>query len=181
MNAAPLDHEALRKALEAAGLRCTPQRLAVYDRLTTALHHPTAEEIFQTVRAQIPKISLATVYKALEAFVAIGAVTRLTVSEGTGSARYDARSENHYHFRCLRTGMVHDLPTRFDPELISRLDPGLTQDLKEQGFQVTGYRLELLGYRDDGLAAESRAAIHAGPEPSPATRARPAGADGTKS
>jgi Fe2+ or Zn2+ uptake regulation protein len=180
MNAASLDHESLRTALEAAGLRCTPQRLAVYDRLTAALHHPTAEEIFQTVRTQIPKISLATVYKALEALVAIGAVTRLTVSEGTGSARYDARNENHYHFRCLRTGMVHDLPTRFDPELISRLDPGLAQDLKEQGFQVTGYRLELVGYRDDQPATEVPTVIHAGGEPSPATRARPAGAAGTK-
>ena len=98
-------------------MRCTPQRLAVYDQLSRALHHPTAEEIFQAVRSTIPKISLATVYKALEALVAIGAATRLTVSEGTGSARYDARSEDHYHFRCLRTGMVHDLPTRFDPEL----------------------------------------------------------------
>lgn len=180
MNAAPLDHEALRKALEAAGLRCTPQRLAVYDRLTAALHHPTAEEIFQFVRAQIPKISLATVYKALEALVAIGAVTRLTVSEGTGSARYDARSENHYHFRCLRTGMVHDLPTRFDPELISRLDPGLTQELKEQGFQVTGYRLELVGYHDGAPGSEVTTAIHAGCEPGPATPACAAGADGPK-
>ena len=148
--------------------------------LTAALHHPTAEEIFQTVRAQIPRISLATVYKALEALVAIGVVTRLTVSEGTGSARYDARSENHYHFRCLRTGVVHDLPTRFDPDLISRLDPGLAQNLKEQGFQVTGYRLELVGYRDGGPAAELPAATHDGREPSPASRARPAGSDGTK-
>jgi Fur family transcriptional regulator, peroxide stress response regulator len=180
MNAAPLDHEALRTALEAAGLRCTPQRLAVYDQLTSALHHPTAEEIFQTVRTQIPKISLATVYKALEALVAIGAVSRLTVSEGTGSARYDARSEDHYHFRCLRTGMVHDLPTRFDPELISRLDPGLAQDLKEKGFQVTGYRLELVGYRDVGPDAQAPATIHASSELRPATRTHPAAPDGTK-
>ena len=91
---------------------------------------------------------------------------RLTVSEGTGSARYDARSESHYHFRCLRTGMVHDLPTRFDPELISLLDPGLTQELKEQGFQVTGYRLELLGYRDDGPGTDVAAAINADAPPS---------------
>ena len=84
--------------------------------LTGTLHHPTAEEVFQAVRAQIPKISLATVYKALEALVAIGVVDRLTAADGTGSARYDARSDDHYHFRCLRTGTVHDLPTRFDPD-----------------------------------------------------------------
>jgi Fe2+ or Zn2+ uptake regulation protein len=148
MNAPPLDHQDLRKTLEKAGLRCTPQRLAVYDELASTLHHPTAEEVFHAVRAKVPKISLATVYKALEALVAIGVATRLTASDGAGSARYDARGEDHYHFRCLRTGQVHDLPTRFDPDLIARLDPDLAETLKRQGFQVTGYRLELVGYAD---------------------------------
>jgi Fur family transcriptional regulator, peroxide stress response regulator len=146
MQSAASDHDNLRKALENAGLRCTPQRLAVYDLVTAAVHHPTAEEVFQAVRKRIPKISLATVYKALEALATIGRVTRLTGSDGSGSARYDARGEDHYHFRCLRTGMVHDLPTRFDPNLISRLDPNLAEDLGKQGFRVTGYRLELVGY-----------------------------------
>jgi Fe2+ or Zn2+ uptake regulation protein len=146
MIAPRLDHQDLRKALETAGLRCTPQRLAVYDELAAALHHPTAEELFHAVRARIPRISLATVYKSLEALVDIGAATRLTASDGAGSARYDARAEDHYHFRCLRTGQVHDLPTRFDPELIARLDPDLAETLRRQGFEVTGYRLELVGY-----------------------------------
>jgi Fur family transcriptional regulator, peroxide stress response regulator len=148
MMSAPLDHDSLRAVLEAAGWRCTPQRLAVYDQLAFALNHPTAEEIFQAVRIKIPKIGLATVYKALEALVAVRAVTRLTTGDGAGSARYDARNDEHYHFRCLRTGSVHDLATRFDPELISRLDPHLAADLRLQGFIVTGYRLELLGYRE---------------------------------
>ena len=60
----PLEHDALKTALEAAGLRCTPQRLAVYDQLSREPHHPTAEDVFHAVRLYIPKISLATVYKA---------------------------------------------------------------------------------------------------------------------
>jgi Fur family peroxide stress response transcriptional regulator len=157
MALAPLDHDALRAALEAAGLRCTPQRLAVYDQLSRELCHPTAEDVFHAVRLTIPKISLATVYKALETLVDIGAATKLTAADGTGSARYDARSEAHYHFRCLRTGIVYDLPTRFDPALVSKLDPHLEEDLDRQGFRVTGYRLELIGYRDQSnLAAHSR-------------------------
>lgn len=147
----PLDHEALRSALEAAGLRSTSQRLAVYDQLAGMHHHPTAEEVFQAVRTRLPKISLATVYKALEALVAIGVVGRLNSADGAGPARYDARSDDHYHFRCLRTGTIHDLDTQFDPTLIEHLDPVLTEDLRRQGFHVTGYRLELLGYqRTDG-------------------------------
>jgi Fe2+ or Zn2+ uptake regulation protein len=139
-----LDHDNLRSALEAAGWRCTAQRLAVYDHLSCAEHHPTAEEVYRGVRLAIPKISLATVYKALEALVVSGVATKLT--GGDGSARYDARSENHYHLRCLRSGSVQDLPTPFDPDLIEKLDPALTQALREQGFQVTGYRLELVGF-----------------------------------
>jgi Fe2+ or Zn2+ uptake regulation protein len=144
------DHELLRRVLEGAGLRCTPQRLAVYDYLTRAAHHPTAEEVYQAVRPVIPKISLATVYKALEALVATGMAAKLTAGAGSGdtSARYDARRDLHYHFRCLRTGEVHDLPTPFDPDLIAKLDPQLSDYLNRQGFQVTGYRLELVGYQD---------------------------------
>lgn len=149
----PLDPDALRAALESAGWRCTPQRVAVYDHLAYSGHHPTAEEVYRSVRAVIPKISLATVYKGLESLVAIGVATKLT--DGDGSARYDARSDRHYHLRCLRSGSVQDLPTPFDPDLISKLDPHLTQDLRAQGFRVTGYRLELVGYFD----AESAGAV----------------------
>ena len=39
------------------------------------------------------------------------------------------------------------MPTRFDPDLITKLDPRLHEDLSRQGFQVTGYRLELVGYQ----------------------------------
>ncbi len=153
MIAPALDPDALRDALEAAGWRCTPQRLAVYDHLSRADHHPTAEEVYQSVKATIPNISLATVYKALEALVGSQLAAKLT--DGDGSARYDARSDHHYHLRCLRSGAVHDLPTPFDPDLIAKIDPDLTQRLKQQGFRVTGYRLELVGYFDEQDSSET--------------------------
>jgi Fe2+ or Zn2+ uptake regulation protein len=138
-----------REALEAAGLRCTRQRLAVYGHLLSfEPHHPTADEVYRAVQSEIPKISLATVYKALDALERGGLVSRLTAVDG--SARYDGRADRHYHLRCLRTGEVRDLPTDFDPELVERLDPELRERLRSQGFEVTGYRLELLGYFRDG-------------------------------
>lgn len=156
METAPLDHELLRGVLETAGLRCTTQRLAVYDHLSQTAHHPTAEDVYQAVRTRIPRIGLGTVYKALDALVAVGVVTKLTAGIGNASARYDARRDVHYHFRCLRTGTIHDLPTRFDPDLIAKLDPGLSDYLRGQGFRVTGYRLELVGYRDGSTSGESQ-------------------------
>ena len=137
-------------------------------------HHPTAEDVYQAVRVAIPRISLATVYKALEALVAVGVATKLTAgNRRRPRSRYDARRDLHYHFRCLRTGTVHDLPTRFDPDLIAKLDPRLHDDLSRQGFQVTGYRLELVGYQNGPVAGPWNRASRAGPPGGFQPRARP--------
>ena len=162
METLPVDQVRLRAIIENAGLRCTPQRLAVYQQLCESDEHPSAEIVFHAVRAQIPRISLATVYKALEALVAVGVATKLSAGIGGTRTRYDARRDDHYHFRCLRSGTVHDLPTQFDPDLIAKLDPQLQDDLCRQGFRVTGYRLELIGYEDRIITGTREPSLHGG-------------------
>ena len=76
--------------------------------------------------------------------MASGLATKLTA--GDGSARYDARSDHHYHLRCLRSGAVQDLPTPFDPDLIDKLDPDLMHDLAASGLPRHRLPLELVGY-----------------------------------
>lgn len=137
-------HDRLRCALEQAGWRYTRQRQEVYDYLCSVGCHPTAEDVYHAVRCHIPKISLATVYKALEALASAGLVTKLP--DASGAARYDGRTEAHYHFRCARTGQVQDLPVPYSPNLLDRLDPALVDALRRQGFHVTGHHLELHGY-----------------------------------
>jgi Fe2+ or Zn2+ uptake regulation protein len=134
----------IRQALDDAGWRFTKQRSAVYEYLQSVESHPTAEEIYAAVRNEQPKISLATVYKALEALVDSGLASKLSYSDGP--ARYDCRHDAHYHVRCLKTGTIRDLETPFDPNLIHKLNPDLVENLRKQGFEVTDYRLELLGH-----------------------------------
>src|SRR5437667_1622970 len=135
---------ALRRALAAAGWRFTRQRAAVFEYLRSINDHTTAEQVYEGVRRDLPHISLATVYKALEALVAAGLANKLP--DASGPARYDCRSDAHYHFRCLKTGKLYDLPTPFDRQLLDKLDPTLVESLQRQGFQVTGHHLELLGH-----------------------------------
>lgn len=134
----------LRRALEEAGWRFTRQRAEVFAYLRSVHFHPTAEQVYKAVQRRIPKISLATVYKALEALV--NARLAVKLPDADGPARYDCRTDAHYHFRCLKSGDVHDLPTPFDPRLPEQLDPNLVESLRRQGFHVTGHRLELIGY-----------------------------------
>lgn len=152
--ACPSPSEAqLRGALEAAGWRCTRQRVAVFNYLSSVHSHPTAEEVFEAVKPVVPSISLATVYKSLEALVSCKLAAKLCF--GDGPARYDCRSDNHYHLRCLHTGQVRDLPIAHNPELIWKLDAALGEVLKRQGFVVTDYRLELLGHFENAEPAKS--------------------------
>jgi Fe2+ or Zn2+ uptake regulation protein len=138
------DLRELRAALERAGWRLTPQRAEVYAYLRCATNHPTAEQVFTAVRRRLPNISLATVYKALEALVDANLAARLA-DAGGGAVRYDGRAQPHYHLRCERTGEVRDLEVPYDPDLIRRLAPDLLARLREQGFEVLGHRLEVVG------------------------------------
>ena len=133
----------LRDALTDAGLRYTTQRAAVFTYLESARCHPTAEEIYQAVRDEVPRISLATIYNALDALVDVNLAVRLDGPNNT--ARYDSCREQHYHLRDTATGEIHDLTTPYDPQLLDRLDPALRKRLAGDGFEVTGYRLEVLG------------------------------------
>jgi len=134
----------LRGALEQAGWRYTRQRAAVFAYLRSVDSHPTAEQVFAAVRQNIPNISLATVYKALEALVDAHLAARLSDNTG-GPVRYDGRPEAHYHLRCERTGQVRDLPVPYDPHLLDRLAPDLIASLRAQGFEILGHRLEVIG------------------------------------
>jgi Fe2+ or Zn2+ uptake regulation protein len=126
--------QSLRAALEASGQRYTEQRASVYRYLLGTDAHPTADDVFTAVRSEIPDISLATVYKALETLVGCGLAMKLTY--GDGSARYDARTDPHPHARCLTCGAVLDVPGRLDSNALAGVG-------RPAGFAVAGYRLEL--------------------------------------
>lgn len=126
----------LKKRLEARGAHLTRQRAAVFEYLGQVEHHPTAEEVYLAVKPKLPRISLATVYKNLEALVNCGAVSRLTY--GDAASRYDIRTDHHYHTRCLECGRIWDLDAKPGSELLKQIKP-------QTGFAVEDYRLELLG------------------------------------
>jgi Fe2+ or Zn2+ uptake regulation protein len=127
----------LRERLGTVGGHMTRQRSAVYSYLREGRQHPTAEEVYLAVKKELPRISLATVYKNLEALVNCGLATK--VAAGDGAARYDIRTDHHYHSRCLSCGGMVDL----DPEAEGAL-PELVRVPVE--FEVTRYRIEVLGF-----------------------------------
>jgi Fe2+ or Zn2+ uptake regulation protein len=89
--------------------RLTRQAAAVYDALAASHDHPTAEQLFQRVRQQLPQVSLGTVYRNLDKLRDQGRL-RVVRLEG-GQAHYDAMMDAHDHFICERCGAVIDVPS----------------------------------------------------------------------
>ena len=106
-------------------IRNTRQRQAVLNVVRRAHNHPDAAWIFDQVRAELPQISLGTVYRALDTLVAQGELLRLT---GTpGATRYDVPHPQHHHFVCDRCGDILDVDLRLPDlgDLQGQLPPGV--------------------------------------------------------
>lgn len=134
----------LREALDSSGARYTRQRAAVFAYLQSTHCHPTAEQVFEAVRHEVPSISLATVYKALEVLVEAGLAVKLRTHEGP--ARYDGRRDDHCHFRCLTTGQIYDVPVQLGAPGPAVLDDETLEALRRLGFHVTEMKVELVGH-----------------------------------
>lgn len=119
-----------------AGLRLTPQRLAVLETLLDSCDHPTAARICERTRRRVPGISRATVYNALETLNEAGLINRLHLDHA--SSRYCPNLVPHVHLLNESTGEVTDI----------RLKAGLrAEDVFElpEGVCITGMEACLRG------------------------------------
>lgn len=90
----------------AAGLKVTPQRLAIYRELVQAEDHPSAEMLFGRLRPAMPSLSLDTVYRTLATLEKNRLIQRVqTVQPQT---RYEADISRHHHFICRCCARVVD-------------------------------------------------------------------------
>jgi len=123
--------------LKKNSLKVTPQRIAIFDYLRNTDTHPTADMIYSALYVTHPYMSLATVYKTLDALKNVGLIDELNVGEG--SFRYDGNVEPHHHIICNDCHKVYDLPP------INSIS-AVEDELKSKaGFQVINTKLYLYG------------------------------------
>ncbi len=116
-------------------LKVTPQRLAIFHMLSHTTTHPSAEKIYNSLHDTHPTMSLATVYKTLDALVKASLVQQLNVGED--SFRYDATATPHPHIICTACHQVFDL---HDHDLTSlRSDVQATTNFKLTHEQLYFY------------------------------------------
>lgn len=101
----------LTELFRAKGLKMTPQRQCIFRVLYGEESHPTAEGVYHAAVAEMPTMSLKTVYATLNDLAAMGEIQQLDV--GTGSARFDPNVDGHHHLVCRVCGKVRDVSAEF--------------------------------------------------------------------
>ncbi len=126
--------------------RSTRQRTAIRAAIEAAGRPLSPQEMLEAAQAEVPALSLATVYRNLKTLVDEGDITTVTLPGD--SPRYEpAQHAHHHHFQCTtckRVFDVHDCPGD-----LARLAP--------KGFTVESHELTLYGRCD--TCAPPRASV----------------------
>lgn len=117
-------------------VRHSRQRDAIMDNLCSRCDHPTAEDIYFSLKPEMPALSLATVYRNLSQLEGDGKVLRI----GSGSAaRYDGNISPHYHLSCLNCGGVYDVFMDSDCGLCQKASEIFDGKIISHSVLFTGY------------------------------------------
>ena len=117
-------------------IRDTRQRRVILEELRKVVSHPTAADLYESVRRRLPRISQGTVYRNLDLLVKEGAIRKF---EFSGSrARFDATVARHHHVRCVECGQLDDF---------TGLAKNDFDDCSGEmnGYYILGHRLEFFG------------------------------------
>lgn len=118
------------------GVPLTHQRNVIYGSILDRKDHPTADQVFEKVREQLPNISRMTVYRVLELFVNLGLITK--VCHPGVAVRFDPTTDTHHHLICVKCHTLFDIEHSKE----YTIDP---PDTAAIGFEVTGYSVQFKG------------------------------------
>ena len=90
------------------------KRNAILSYLQSTNAHPSAETIYTDLKAEIPDLSMGTVYRNLKLFQQQGLVSSIATVHGV--ERFDANTAPHVHFICESCDAVIDLHKLSTPQ-----------------------------------------------------------------
>jgi Fe2+ or Zn2+ uptake regulation protein len=149
----PQGVESAEVALRDRGFRLTAARHAVLEVVQGIKTHPTAEEVHRLATRRAPRVSLGTVYRNLRQLVDAGLLGELPGPR----ARFDANTQAHHHFTCLRCGRIVDVEVAVAEPQSRALSKRVEA---HSGLTINYHRIEFFGRcrecREQGRARSGR-------------------------
>jgi Fe2+ or Zn2+ uptake regulation protein len=118
-------------------MRFSRQRERIKELVQSTNTHPTAEWVYETLKPEIPGLSLGTVYRNLKNLADQGAIGRCDMNDGKD--HFDYRTDNHYHFVCRSCGKIFDLEIPVSDILEKEVE-------NQTRFKVSGHSTRFYGF-----------------------------------
>lgn len=90
------------------------QRDAIYHELCNRKDHPTADELYLSLKSDFPALGLATVYRNLSLLESEGKILRIRCESFD---RFDGDVSEHCHFICDKCSKTFDISLETVPEI----------------------------------------------------------------
>lgn len=87
-------------------MRMTHQRKKILEYLKSVKTHPTAEIIYNSLKKELPNMTLATVYRNVNSLAEQGKILKFDVK---CVSHFDGDISFHQHCVCCKCGMIKDL------------------------------------------------------------------------
>ena len=117
-------------------MKHTKQKELIFQAISARHDHPTADEVYTQLKPQHPALSLATVYRNLNQFAQQGKIRKIAIP--SGSDRFDATLQDHYHLLCNVCGRLYDIAEEMLPSIRREI-------FSLRDYQVAGYELVIYG------------------------------------
>jgi Fur family ferric uptake transcriptional regulator len=130
--------EHARDELRRAGHRSGGARTAVLDQIAGQECCLTAQEIFDSLRAEGKDAGIASVYRALELLTRMGLVRRVEVADAAGYEPALPSGEHHHHVVCDRCGKVSSFEDEGLERAIDRVAGRLEFDVGRHDVVLRG-------------------------------------------
>ena len=125
------------------GIRPSAQRVAVASFVLHAEDHPSADQVWNTVKRTFPMLSRATTYNTLNLFVRKGLLRQLDLAEGR--VVFDPNTERHHHLIDEDSKRIYDIPWE-------QIDVRNVEHLHD--YEVAEYQVVLRGRVRPGARGE---------------------------
>ena len=130
-------------------MRYSHQRERIYRSVAESDQHPTANMVYDSLKMEMPKLSLGTVYRNLNQLADAGRLKKIPLADG--SCRFDKTTTSHSHIVCEECGRVADVALPSLQPLADSVNTQTEYSLRSYDVVLRGVCKECRQFREKAL------------------------------